>query len=44
LGIIVSRRAVKKTSKNILLVPLITLLAGLVVFYWKYYVWISPEM
>ena len=44
MGIIVSRRAVKKSSENVFLVPLITLLAGLVVFNWQYYVWISPEM
>jgi hypothetical protein len=44
LGIIVSAKAVTKISENIFLVPLITLLAGLVVFYWQYYVWISPEM
>ena len=44
LGITISGRAVTKISKNIFLVPLITLLAGWVVFYWQYYVWISPEM
>jgi hypothetical protein len=44
LGIIVSRRVVTKESANMFCVPLIALLAGLVVFYWQYYVWISPEM
>lgn len=44
LGIIISRRAVTKESTNIFFVPLIALIAGLVIFYWQYYVWISPEM
>ena len=44
LGITISGRAETKISKNNFFVPLITLLAGWVVFYWQYYVWISPEM
>lgn len=44
MGFIISRRFVSKESDNTFIVPLITLLAGLVVFYWQYYVWISPEM
>ena len=44
LGITISGRAVTKISENIYIIPLITLLAGWVVFYWQYYVWISPEM
>jgi hypothetical protein len=43
-GIIISRRVVTKESASTFFVPLIALLAGLVVFYWQYYVWISPEM
>jgi hypothetical protein len=44
LGIIISRKVVTKESANIIFVPLIALLAGLVIFYCQYYVWISPEM
>jgi hypothetical protein len=44
LGITISGRAVTKIYENIFFIPLITLLAGWVVFYWQYYVWISPEM
>jgi hypothetical protein len=43
-GIIISRRAATKESTKFFFVPLIALFVGLVVFYWQYYVCISPEM
>jgi hypothetical protein len=44
IGIIFSRKLVLMGSENAFFIPLITLLAGVVVFYFQYYVWISPEM
>jgi hypothetical protein len=44
LGIIVSRKAATNEYGNTFLIPLITLLAGLMIFYCQYYLWISPEM
>ena len=44
MGIIFSRKLVLKGSENTFIIPLITLLAGMVVFYFQYYVLISPEM
>jgi hypothetical protein len=44
MGIIFSRKLALKVNENIFIIPLITLLAGVAVFYFQYYVWISPEM
>jgi hypothetical protein len=44
MGIILLRNVVLKGSNNAFLIPIITLLAGVVVFCFQYYVWISPEM
>jgi hypothetical protein len=44
MGIVFSRKLVLKGSEKAFLIPLRTLLAGVVVCYFQYYVWISPEM
>jgi hypothetical protein len=44
MGIIFSRKRALKGSENAFLIPLITLIVGVVVCYFQYYVWISPEM
>ena len=44
MGIIFTRKLVLNGTENTFIIPLITLLAGMVVSYFQYYVLISPEM
>jgi hypothetical protein len=44
MGIIFSKKLVLNGSDNAFIIPLITLLTGMVVSYFQYYVLISPEM
>ena len=44
MGIVFSRKLVLKRSENTFIIPLITLLVGMAVSYFQYFVLISPEM
>ena len=41
-GIFIFKRGIKKTAS--LLIPFLSLVMGLMIFYFQYYFWISPEM